>query len=241
MRVRSAVVVVAAAFLALTGCADDTEPRAVPESSTSQPWPWEKYPPTVRPTPSPTPSTDPVEPAEPTAPPEPTAAETTEPPATPEPTEPAESPEPTAEPSEPDHPPATSSPTPTDSSPTLADEVVELTNEVRDDHGCPVLRADDRLAEAARLHSEDMVERDYFDHTSPDGDGPGERAARAGYDHWSGENIAMGYATAADVVEGWMDSEGHRANILNCDSQAIGVGVAESDRGLYWTQMFGAE
>ena len=87
-----------------------------------------------------------------------------------------------------------------------------------------------------------MAARDYFDHESPEGDGPGDRAAAQGYPDWSGENIAMGYATAESVVAGWMDSRGHRRNILECGSVAIGVGAVDSgdpQRGIYWTQMFG--
>jgi len=121
----------------------------------------------------------------------------------------------------------------------LEAEVVELTNVERASAGCPSVHADDRLAAAARGHSEDMRERDFFDHTNPDGDGPGERARAAGYDWWASENIAWGYRTAEAVVAGWMDSPGHRRNILNCDVTEIGVGVADSSRGPYWTQMFG--
>jgi uncharacterized protein YkwD len=105
-----------------------------------------------------------------------------------------------------------------------------------------MLRTDDRLVAAARGHSVDMATRDYFDHESPEGEGPGERAAAEGYPDWSGENIAMGYSTPEAVVEGWMDSPGHRRNILDCTSVAIGVGAADSGdagRGIYWTQMFG--
>ncbi|WP_165368304.1 CAP domain-containing protein [Phytoactinopolyspora endophytica] len=124
----------------------------------------------------------------------------------------------------------------------MGERVVELTNAERQANGCDVdLRPDERLDEAAQGHSVDMAERNYMSHTSPEGEGPGDRAEAAGYPRWSGENIAMGYATAEAVVDGWMNSEGHRANILNCDSAAIGVGVAEGDEGIYWTQLFGHE
>lgn len=119
------------------------------------------------------------------------------------------------------------------------DEVLELTNLERERRGCDPLRPNDQLHEAARAHSTDMAERNYFDHVSPEGSGPAERATDAGYDAWAAENIAMGYPTAEDVVAGWMNSKGHRENILNCDFRAIGVGLAESSRGNYWTQMFG--
>jgi uncharacterized protein YkwD len=117
--------------------------------------------------------------------------------------------------------------------------VVELTNAERKKQGCNPVEPDDRLDEASVGHSEDMADRDYFDHSTPEGVGPGERADDAGYDAWGAENIAMGYRTAEDVMEGWMNSEGHRRNILNCDLADIGVGIADSSRGLYWTQMFG--
>lgn len=172
---------------------------------------------------------------------EPGATESPEPDDTPTPSDDAEqsAPAATTPPDEP-VPPEDSDP-PDDGSGLrqLEAEVVGLVNAERADADCPELRVDERLVAAARGHSEDMAERDYFDHTSPDGDGPGERAREAGYQEWSGENIAMGYPTAEAVVDGWMDSDGHRANILNCESVATGVGVADSSRGLYWTQTFG--
>jgi uncharacterized protein YkwD len=87
-----------------------------------------------------------------------------------------------------------------------------------------------------------MATNDYFSHTAPDGSTFVDRAVAAGYprNEAGGENIAMGYRTAADVMDGWMDSEGHRANILNCDFAAIGVGLARDSGGTpYWTQVFG--
>ncbi|MFF9144646.1 CAP domain-containing protein [Streptomyces sp. NPDC014861] len=121
-----------------------------------------------------------------------------------------------------------------------ADEVISLVNAERAKAGCGPLTANATLARAAQGHSADMAARDYFDHTNPDGDGPGERVTAAGYP-WStyGENIAMGQTTAEQVMEGWMNSPGHRANILNCDFKEIGVGV-HTDGGPYWTQVFGA-
>jgi len=85
-----------------------------------------------------------------------------------------------------------------------------------------------------------MAERNYFSHDSPDGKTPWDRAEAAGYPDPSGENIARGYPDARSVVKAWMHSAGHRANILNCDSKAIGVGVElNTEDGPYWTQMFG--
>ena len=118
-----------------------------------------------------------------------------------------------------------------------ATEVTRLTNVERGKAGCAAVTTDTRLAAAALAHSQDMVDRDYFSHTSPDGKGPGDRATAAGYPSWSGENIAAGYPTPAAVVQGWMDSPGHKANILNCRSKATGVGY--DARKNMWTQMFG--
>lgn len=137
-------------------------------------------------------------------------------------------------------PPATttSAPPPPPSGATAIEaEAVRLTNVERAKAGCPAVRTEPRLTTASRRHSVDMVDRDYFSHTSPDGKGPGDRAAAAGYTAWSGENIAAGYPTAAAVVAGWMNSPGHKANILNCDSVAVGVGF--DPRENMWTQMFG--
>ncbi|WP_131732696.1 CAP domain-containing protein [Actinomadura formosensis] len=117
--------------------------------------------------------------------------------------------------------------------------VVSLTNTERAKEGCKPLRTDQRLAVAARRHSADMAAHDYFDHTSRNGDSPWERMEDAGYPSPGAENIAKGYPTAAAVVKGWMNSPGHRANILNCDLRAIGVGMATGPGGTLWTQDFG--
>jgi uncharacterized protein YkwD len=90
---------------------------------------------------------------------------------------------------------------------------------------------------AARNHSMDMFERDFFSHTNPDGDGPAARIDDAGYDGFTwGENIAWGYPTPESVIEGWMNSDGHCANIMRPFFTEIGVGYYE---GNYWTQAFG--
>ncbi|MFI0447581.1 CAP domain-containing protein [Actinomadura sp. 6N118] len=117
--------------------------------------------------------------------------------------------------------------------------VVTLTNKERAKAGCGALRSDQRLATAARRHSADMAAHDYFDHTSRNGDSPWKRMEDAGYTSPGAENIAKGYPTAAAVVEGWMKSPGHRANILNCKLRAIGVGMVGGSGGPWWTQDFG--
>jgi uncharacterized protein YkwD len=148
------------------------------------------------------------------------------------PRSPSPSPEPAPEP-EPE-------PEPADEITALEDEVTRLTNAERADAGCDELATDERLRDSARGHSEDMAVNDYFDHTSEDGRSPFDRMADAGYPDPAAENIAFGYQTPADVMEGWMDSDGHRDNILECSYEAIGVGLAFNDDGRpYWTQNFG--
>jgi uncharacterized protein YkwD len=117
--------------------------------------------------------------------------------------------------------------------------VFDLVNDYRADNGCGALERDSRLDAAALLHAEDMAANDYFSHTSQDGRSPTDRANAQGYDGGVGENIAAGYPDAESVMEGWMNSEGHRANILNCDYSLIGVGAADRDGTIYWVQNFG--
>jgi uncharacterized protein YkwD len=119
------------------------------------------------------------------------------------------------------------------------DAVIELTNKARATAGCGPLRFDARLRTAARDHSTDMGVHDYFSHTSRDGDTFADRIEAAGYPHPGAENIARGYQTAAEVMDGWMNSAGHRANILNCGLRTIGVGVYNGPGGPWWTQDFG--
>ncbi|GAB3205001.1 CAP domain-containing protein [Marinactinospora thermotolerans] len=115
--------------------------------------------------------------------------------------------------------------------------VVALANAERAAAGCAPLRPDERLTSAAQSHSEDMAQREYMAHENPEGEGPDERAAAAGYGAWSGENVAAGQSSAEEVMSAWMNSPGHRANILDCDNRSIGVGRD----GVHWTQMFGRE
>ncbi|MFD7407174.1 CAP domain-containing protein [Streptomyces sp. NPDC059866] len=123
-----------------------------------------------------------------------------------------------------------------------AAEVVELTNRERTRAGLPPLAVDPLLTAAAQAHSADMVARDFYSHTAPDGSQPWDRAAAAGSTRRSiGENIACGQRSPAEVVTGWMNSPGHRANILKPGFTHIGIGFAGGGRaGTYWTQLFGA-
>lgn len=100
------------------------------------------------------------------------------------------------------------------------------------------------LASAADGHSRDMANNNYFDHKDRDGRTPGDRAELAGYSgHAIGENIAAGRDAAAGVVDGWLASPGHCANLMNPEFQELGAAHAidpKSDAGVYWTAMFGA-
>ncbi|MFJ8752528.1 sigma-70 family RNA polymerase sigma factor [Streptomyces sp. NPDC102441] len=127
------------------------------------------------------------------------------------------------------------------SAPSVADEVIALVNAERAKEGCASVSGNSLLTKAASGHSADMAARDYFSHTSPDGTDPGARITAAGY-RWStyGENIAKGQPTAAAVMDSWMNSDGHRANILNCAFKEIGIGREDSSGGPVWTQNFGA-
>ncbi|MEW2417325.1 sigma-70 family RNA polymerase sigma factor [Streptomyces sp. NPDC046866] len=122
-----------------------------------------------------------------------------------------------------------------------AGEVIALVNAERAKAGCGPLKEDSQLRAAAQGHSDDMAARNFFSHTNPDGADPGKRTTAAGY-RWStyGENIARGQQSPESVMDSWMNSPGHRANILNCSFKDIGVGIHEGPGGPWWTQNFGA-
>lgn len=114
-------------------------------------------------------------------------------------------------------------------------DVFGLVNKARVDEGKARLVYNQALAQAAYDHALDMSEQDYFDHTSKDGRTFSQRAKAAGYDAFpSAENIAWGQRNAAEVMDSWMSSSGHRSNILG-GSNEIGVGYVD---GL-WVQVFG--
>ncbi|CAG0933322.1 hypothetical protein PLCT1_02332 [Planctomycetaceae bacterium] len=122
----------------------------------------------------------------------------------------------------------------------LAVQVLALVNQERANNGgLPPLANNTALAQVAYDHSWDMQYRNFFSHTNPGGADPFDRMAAAGISYsYAGENIAMGYATPADVMAGWMASSGHRANILNVNYTEIGIGVREGTGGPWWTQVF---
>ena len=116
-------------------------------------------------------------------------------------------------------------------------EVIRLVNEIRVSNGLKPLTANWELSRIARYKSEDMSDNRYFSHTSPTYGTPFQMIKAFGLSYRSaGENIAYGYGSPAAVVNGWMNSSGHRANILNASYTQIGVGYCAS--GNYWTQMF---
>ncbi|MEU4814847.1 MULTISPECIES: CAP domain-containing protein [Micromonospora] len=117
-------------------------------------------------------------------------------------------------------------------------KVVTIVNQERAKAGCKALTVNAKLNLAAQRHSQDQADHKKMDHTGSDGSQPWDRVKAAGYSYrMVGENVAWNYQTPAAVMEGWMNSEGHRKNILNCSYTQIGVGVARSN-GPYWTQVF---
>jgi uncharacterized protein YkwD len=181
---------------------------------------------------------DPSEPATTTAP---STTTTTTKPADAAPADPTTTATATTQPPTTAAPTTTTSPAPPPSvsaAPAPTDEVVYLVNAERAAAGCGAVAVSEALTAAAQGHSDDMAANDYFSHTSLDGATASDRAEAAGFTGTAlGENIAAGQQSAQDVMAAWMGSEGHRANILNCDYTVIGVGLNED--GWYWTQMFG--
>ncbi|MDQ0254646.1 putative YkwD family protein [Evansella vedderi] len=116
-------------------------------------------------------------------------------------------------------------------------QVIALTNEQRRNNGLSELEGDAELSQVARKKSTDMQENNYFSHTSPTYGSPFDMIRDHGISYnGAAENIAQGQPTPEQVVDAWMNSEGHRANILNGDFTHIGVGYDEN--GHHWTQMF---
>ncbi|MFF9627023.1 CAP domain-containing protein [Streptomyces griseosporeus] len=190
---------------------------------------------------SPSASTQAPSPSASTASPTPTktpSAEPTTPTPSEKPTERA-TPEPKPTPSESKERQRTSAPVTVSAEAAAEAEVLRLVNEERAKVGCSPVAANSGLTQLAEAFSQDMAARNFFDHTDPDGRTPWDRAAKAGITDLGGENIARGQADAAAVMEAWMNSPGHRANILNCDFKTLGVGVHLGAGGPWWTQDFG--
>ncbi|MFI6082974.1 CAP domain-containing protein [Streptomyces sp. NPDC051217] len=124
--------------------------------------------------------------------------------------------------------------------------VIKLTNEERAKVGCRELHGNVALGRAAQRHSTDMAKNDFVGHTGSRGSTMETRAEAAGYSGWRSlaENVAAGQKSPAEVVKSWMQSPGHRANILNCSLTHMGVGYVKKSgtaHGKYWTQDFGTK
>jgi uncharacterized protein YkwD len=133
---------------------------------------------------------------------------------------------------------------------TLEQQILELTNAARAQGATcdgkayppvPALTMNPALRCAARAHSQDMIDRKFFDHTNPGGEGPSQRVAKTGFVARSwGENIAAGNATAAQTMQQWLTSAGHCQNLMNGGYRQIGVGYRPGGSYRhYWTQVFG--
>lgn len=122
----------------------------------------------------------------------------------------------------------------------VEDQVVQLVNQERARYGLNPLKSNWELARVARYKSQDMIDRKYFDHNSPTYGTPFQMMKSFGISYRSaGENIAAGQSTPNEVVQAWMNSEGHRKNILSSTFTEIGVGYVKGvSYGHYWTQMF---
>jgi uncharacterized protein YkwD len=121
-------------------------------------------------------------------------------------------------------------------------EVIRLVNVERGKAGCGSVQLNTKLRTAIRLHVQELGTHGnlYISHVSDDGRTFVDRAKAQGYDDPGGENVARGQRDAADVMNSWMNSSGHRANILNCSFKAIGVGAVKGvDGTLVWGQLFG--
>ncbi|UDK96305.1 LysM peptidoglycan-binding domain-containing protein [Lysinibacillus sphaericus] len=126
---------------------------------------------------------------------------------------------------------------PTNEQASVEQEVVKLVNAERAKAGLPALKEDWELSRVAKYKSQDMHDKNYFDHTSPTYGSPFAMMKKFGITYKAaGENIAKGQKSASEVVNAWMNSEGHRANILNKSYTHIGVGFVKD--GNYWSQMF---
>ena len=119
-------------------------------------------------------------------------------------------------------------------------QVLDLVNAERTKRGLKSLTLDTKLSNVATMKSQDMIDKNYFDHNSPTYGSPFDMMRKFGVSYRSaGENIAEGQRSPQEVMNAWMNSEGHRKNILNPNFTTLGVGVAKTSSGrLYWTQMF---
>ncbi|QPC47426.1 CAP domain-containing protein [Mangrovibacillus cuniculi] len=122
----------------------------------------------------------------------------------------------------------------------FAAQVLDLVNQERQKAGLQPVQLDEQVASVATKKSEDMRDNNYFSHTSPTYGSPFDMLKQFGVNYNSaGENIAAGQRTPEEVMKAWMESPGHKANILSSNFTHLGVGVAKGGSyGVYWTQMF---
>ena len=126
--------------------------------------------------------------------------------------------------------------------PSQAQQMLSLVNAERVAAGCAAVRLDTRLSAAATKHSQDMATKNFFSHTGSDGSNFVTRIQREGYPRPRSENIAAGNTAVAATFRQWMNSAGHRRNILDCTAKDMGLGVATNSGSryrTYWTQVFG--
>ena len=176
----------------------------------------------------------PVQPAKPVEQPKP--AQPTKPAEQPTPAQPAKPVE-QPKPSQPANPVEQEKPAQTGNISAIEQAVLDLTNAERQKAGLKPLQIDNNLMNSARQKSKDMATNKYFSHTSPTYGSPFDQMKANGVTYRSAaENIAMGQRSAEEVVKGWMDSPGHRQNILTPNFTHIGIGYDAN--GNYWTQQF---
>ena len=121
-----------------------------------------------------------------------------------------------------------------------AEQVLALVNAERAKYGMGPVSWDSSLAAVAEKHCADMIARGFFDHNNPDGETPFDRLDKANIGYWmAGENIAAGQSTPEAAMKDWMNSQGHRQNILNASYKSLGVAVLDGGTyGTYWVQVF---
>lgn len=120
---------------------------------------------------------------------------------------------------------------------TYVDELVKLTNQVRNEAGKSALEVDDDLMEAAQVRAEELAEK--ISHTRPNGKRGVDMIKGAGYGY-AGENLTVGNATPDSAMNSWMKSSGHNENMMTTEYTAIGVGCYQDENGrMYWVQLFG--
>lgn len=159
---------------------------------------------------------------------------------TPTPTPKPETPAPTPKPEQPAPTPEPETPAPDQTFSEMQTQILNIVNKERAAQGLSALKLDEKLSKVATAKSQDMADLGYFSHTSPTYGSPFDMMKQFGVSYsTAGENIAKGQTTAEQVMRDWMNSEGHRANILNKNFEKLGVGIVKDASGrVIWTQMF---